>query len=234
MGYEKQRARVTHNGARIIPVAHPPTPRARDARGWRSMQKRKRKCLLPSLPRIHRPPQASSSPARHQWSVSLVPKSLLPSPLRRATACTQSRPTNPSIIHEPQSTRAARLSRQQLCRCRRVRFEREGENGASIRVISACGGRAKWRVLVWLATTEGRDGDAERRARGAKRYRMGRRGVEDGGGRGDGGHGADERGAEHFYAVGQEREEVRCIAQRERQRRTMQAACATGRQSREG
>jgi hypothetical protein len=37
---------------------------------------------------------------------------------------------------------------------------------------------------------------------------MGRRGVEDDRGRGDGGHGADERGAEHFYAEGQEREEV--------------------------
>jgi hypothetical protein len=112
-----------------------------------------------------------------------------------------------------------------------VRFER-GENGASIRVISACGGRAEWRVLVWLATTEGRDGDAERRARGTKRYRMGRRGVEDDGGRGDGGHGADEREAERFYAEGQEREEVRCITQRKGQRRTMQAACATSKQSR--
>jgi hypothetical protein len=76
-------------------------------------------------------------------------------------------------------------------------------------------------VLVWLATTEGRDGDAERRARGAKRYRMGRRGVDDDGGGGDGGHGADERGAERIYAEGQEREEVRCIALREGQRRTM-------------
>jgi hypothetical protein len=211
MEYEKQRARVAHKGARIIPVAHPPTPRARDTRGRRSMQKRKRKRLLPSLLRIYRPPRASSSPARHQWSVSLVPKLLLPS-----------------------HTEAARLSRRQLCRCRRVRLEREGENGAPIRVISTCGGRAEWKVLVWLSTTEGRDGNAERRARGAKRYRMGRHGVEDDGGRGDGGHGADERGAQRFYAEGQEREEVRCIAQREGQQRTMQAACATSRQSREG
>lgn len=99
-------------------------------------------------------------------------------------------------------------------------------------MISTWGGRAEWRVLVWLATAEGRDSDAERQARGAKRYRMGRRGVEDDSGRGDGGHGADEQESECFYAEGREREEVRCIAQREGQRRTMQTACATSRQSR--